>query len=794
MPEMLNRANYIWNNVMRERDHAGVSLARARLITESWKKTLGYPNSIRRGMAIKHVLENIPLFIDDRQLICGSYSSRSMWGEWYPEYESKFLMNDAENEPALQSMSKDPKDQEEIRGIAEFWGALSIEDQFKNYLTEEEQEKLELMGETGAFVSVIQASRARQGGYYCVNIEKVIKKGIRGVIQEIDEQLEGLSIKNHESMRKAQNLQGWRYALEGAITYGKRCAQLCRDTAENTADAKRKAELLEMAEVCDWVPENPARTFHEALQTTYFVQIFIYLESRGDGVSPGRADQFLYPCFKSDMEKGTLDEEKAIELLQCFRLKFNTFRQLSSKSFMRNTSGEAQFHNITIGGTTKDGECAVNELSYLFLEAAMRLRVPHPTLSVRYFDGIPEDFLDKALQVVALGIGYPAFFNDKAHIPTMIHYGISAEDANNYAIGGCVQAMAAGMTAPGYPVFMNLAKCLELAVHDGYDNFTTKTQLGLHTGRMADFKSYDEFYEAFKAQVIHGSELPNKYCLIQRSIRDDMVPCAFTDALIDGCIESGMTSSGSGAKYNMQYHDAIGMVDVADSLAAVKKCVFEDKSVDPGTLAKALVNNFDGYDDIRKLLMAAPKYGNDDDYVDTIAHDVYHWWAEMVNERFDAGFGTHYLPGAYSVSTHIPTGHCTGALPDGRYEDVSLADGSMSPCQGVDFCGPTAVLNSACKINQGELITTLLNMKFQSSMLHNAEDRMKLSTLIKAYFEDGGKHIQFNLVDKATLLDAQKHPEKHRDLIVRVAGYSAFFVELMTNLQNEIIARTEISF
>lgn len=256
------------------------------------------------------------------------------------------------------------------------------------------------------------------------------------------------------------------------------------------------------------------------------------------GVSPGRVDQYTYPCYRRDKENGTLTDEQAIELINCFRIKFNTFRQLSSKSFMNTTSGEAQFHNITLGGTDCDGNSAVNEVSYLFLEAALRLRTPHPTLSVRYFDEIPQEFMDKALQVVAQGGGYPAFFNDKAQINTMIRYGVSLKDARNYALGGCVQAMAAGMTAPGYPVFMNFGKCMELALYDGYDEFKSKKQIGPHTGKFPNFKNFDQFYDAFKKQVVFCSSLISKYSLIQRSIRDSLASCGFTDALIDGCIEN----------------------------------------------------------------------------------------------------------------------------------------------------------------------------------------------------------------------------------------------------------------
>lgn len=793
MEKTLDRVHRIWEKVREDRKHAGISLERAKLATESWSASEGYPTPIRRGMMTEYILKNIPLYLDEGQLICGNYTSHSMWGEWYPEYESRFLLNASEDEPALQKMSKDTADQKEILRIAGFWNKLSIEDQFLNYFTDEELKQLSVLGEDGSNAFALNTTRSRQGGYYSPGIFKVVKKGYKGIIEDIDAELKSLVIRDHDDLKKSQNLQGWKHALQGGIAYGHRCADHCRTLAEKEQDEKRRQELLEMARVCDWVPENPARTLHEALQATYFAQAFIYIESRGDGVSPGRVDQYCYECYKNDVDGGRLTREQAMELINCFRIKFNGFRQLSSKAFMNNTSGEAQFHNITLGGVDAQGNSAVNELSYLFLDAALELPMPHPTLSVRCFKGMPRDFFDKALQVVATGVGYPAFFSDSANIGTMVKYGIAPEDANDYAIGGCVEAMPAGRTAPGYPVFLNNPKALELALYDGFDYYAGQQQVGPHTGRFEDFDTFDDFYAAVKKQTVFISEWASRYCKVQRAIRDDMCAVGFTDALIDDCVARGKTSAGGGAKYNIQYHNATGIIDLTDSLAAIKKCVFEDKTVSKETLIKALKANFEGYEDVRETLMAAPKYGNDDDYADSIAADFYSWWADSINENpnYDAGFGTHYVPAAYSVSRHGPSGKYTGALPTGRLAGEFLADGSMSPRQGVDLNGPTAVLNSAGKIDQSKYTNTLLNMKFQGGTLKNNGDRAKLAALIETYFAMGGKHIQFNIVDKETLEDAQAAPERHGDLIVRVAGYSAFFIELTENIQAELISRTE---
>jgi len=784
----LTRADYIWSNIMRERDQAGVSLDRARLFTESWRESVGKPQPIRRGMAMKHVLENIPLFIDDQQLIMGSYSSHSMWGEWYPEYESKFLLNAADDEPALKAMAKDEKDMAEIREIAEFWKDISVEDQYERYFTDEEKAQLKKYNDP--WLQPWYMNRARHGGYYAAGIDKVVEKGYRGVIAELDAELAKVRVEDSASLHKHDLLQGWKIALEGACAYGHRCAALAREEAEKCEDPNRKAELLKMAEVCDQVPENPARDFHEALQATYFAQIFIYLESRGDGVSPGRSDQYLYPCYLKSKEAG-MTEDEAIDLINCFRIKFNTFRQLSSKTFFTGTSGEAQFHNITLGGEDMDGNTQVNELSYLFLKAALQLSTPHPTLSVRYCKSIPEDFMDLALQVIAKGGGYPAFFNDHSNIEELKRIGVTPEDAQNYTVGGCVALQVPGKTSPGYPVFFNMAKALELAIHDGYDPYRTKQQVGPHTGNLEDFKTYEDFVEAFKTQVTDALKLCTRLTTFQRTYREEYVSTAFTDTLLEGCIEKGKTCSSDGPTYHCSYINCIGGTNVVNSLAAIKRCVFEKKLVEPKRLREILIANFNTEDGeaTRKILMSTPQYGNDDDYVDQIAVNFYAWFCSICG-NYSVGFGQHFIPGAYSVGIHMGAGEFTGALPDGRLENGPLADGSMSPCQGTDVNGPTALINSALKVDQYDLNSSLLNMKFQANAMASREDRDKLSALIKTYFAGSGKHIQFNVVDKSTLLDAQVSPEKHRSLLVRVAGYSAFFVELMPNLQLDIINRT----
>lgn len=790
---MSSRAEKLWEKMMAARENPGLSLERAKLLTASWKETEGLPLPIRRAKAFEKIVTNIPIYIDEEQLFVGDFSAKPMWAEWYPEFSATWVLKDIDSEAALKVFRAHNVDREELREIAEYWKDKCLEGAFFRYVDEEKKEKWLMMSEEGAYVDRWLAFLDRLGGYHCVNYEKAIKKGFLGIIADIEKEIAATRIKDDEALRKVNFLKACTIVLRAGIEYARRYAALARELAK-TASKDRSAELNKIAEICEWVPANPARNFHEALQTLWFVHVLIYLETRAEGASPGRVDQYLYPYFREDMEKGRLTEEEALELLQCFRIKFNGLRQFSNKYFFEGTSGEAQFHNITLGGQTPEGKDAVNELSYLFLEAAKRLLLPHPTLSVRVHKNLPEEFALKALEVVATGVGYPAFFNDDSYIPFLLELGATLEEARNYAIGGCVVPQIPGAVAPGQPIPLNMAKILELTLFDGWDHYATKKQIGLRTGKFGEFETFDELLAAFKKQVEYFSEEATAIMNLQRCLREEIICPVFNDVFIDDCLKRGKSSLGKGARFEIHYHNARAMIDTVDSLAAIKKLVFEEKLVSKEELLEALKRDFEGYGELHQLLLNAPKYGNDDDYVDEIAAQLYSWWSRMVREKgFEAGYGTKYLPCAYSVAGHVAAGAKTGALPSGRRAGKSLADGSVSPCQGADFKGPTAVINSCGKIDQGKLVATLLNMKFQAFVLKTPEDKKKLFALIKTYFDFGGKHIQFNVVDKKTLLDAQAHPERYRNLIVRVAGYSAFFTELSREVQNEIIARTEHS-
>jgi formate C-acetyltransferase len=710
-----------------------------------------------------------------------------MWAEWYPETAVNWVMKDIEsNEEAYKARAEELEEQKEI---CNYWKNRTIEYAVLSHLNDSERERLHDTSDKGAYLHFISGKLDRMSSYQVVDYESVIKKGLLGIIADVTRELETTPIVDDDSLNKVNFLRALIIFYKAGIQYGKRYAVLARELARK-AEGARKIEFKRIAAVCDRVPANPARSFHEAVQALWFIHVLIFLDMKTIGLSPGRADQYLWPYYEHDIRKGKLTREEAVEILECLRPKMSSFRSFTTSSFLQFASGEAGYYNITLGGLTPDGKDATNELSYLFLDAASRTRSPHHTLSVRVHDDSPEDFLLKSAQLCAGGCGYPAFFADKPHMEFLMNTtGASLEEARDYAIGGCVVPQVPKKSSATTALAFNMAKCLELALHDGFDPYTAK-QIGPKTGRFENFNDYEEIVEAYTAQLRQFSHEGAWYTNLHRAYIDAKLSPFFYSGLIDGCIQRGKSGQGAGPRYRISYHNATGMIDVVDSLAAVKRCVFEDGSISKQDLLKALDNNFEGMGGVRRLLLASPKYGNDDDYADNIAHDLYDQWQRMVSEELDALYGDKYLPCAYSVSSHIPMGERVGALPSGRLAGESLADGSVSPSHGADVKGPTAALNSAAKIDQSPIEATLLNIKFQPSLLQTDNDLRKFLALIKTYFQNGGKHIQFNVVDRETLIDAQVHRERHRNLLVRVAGYSALFVELSSGAQDEIIART----
>lgn len=779
----LTRGQRLWERILGYRQTAKLSLSRAKLLTASYKETEGQPPPIRRAKAFEMIVTKIPIYIEEDDLLAGSFAARPMDLEWYPEYAVDQEMAAAE----LDGFLAEGDTIEEVREIIDYFRDRCLQSSFLSRIDDEERKIIEETCDPGAWVYRAKTTLNIDRGYHSVDYQKAIQKGFLGVLEEVESELQSTPVKDDESYQKRNFLKGLAIVLKAAIQYARRHAALARELASKAEDS-RKMELEKIAEICEHVPANPAHSFWEAVQTSCFLHVLMHLESRAQE-SPGRMDQYLYPYYKRDIEEGRLTKEEAIAILECLRVKMSTLRLFNGVLYNETISGEAQYHNVTLGGQTLDGGDATNELSYLFLEAASLTKTPHPTLSIRCHDKLPEDFALKGLELVKSGLGFPAFFNDDSSIPWLLGFGATLEAARGYCLGGCVNHIVPGQVSPMEALFFSLPKCLELALHDGFDPRTGK-QLGPKTGEFTDFETFDNVVDAFKKQAQYFSKQGAAIINEQRVARAEIAPTMLSSAFIDDCIKNGKSCSGNGARYIILMQVSVGMIDVADSLAAIKKCVFEDGKISKQGLLEALRINFKGKEDVRKILLSAPKYGNDDDCVDSIAAELYAWWRRMVSE-IDAPYGVKYIPAPYSVSAHGAAGKRVGALPSGRLAWTPLADGSVSPCPGIDTHGPTAVMNSAGKIDQTPLFGTLLNMKFHPSALHTREDLKKLYALIKTYFGYGGKHVQFNVIDNKTLREAQKHPERYRNLIVRVAGYSALFTELNPSIQEEIIRRTE---
>jgi formate C-acetyltransferase len=557
----------------------------------------------------------------------------------------------------------------------------------------------------------------------------------------------------------------------------------------NEARPARKRELQLMAEICRRVPAYPARTFREALQSFWFVFLMI---NPSPTAAAGRFDQYLYPFYQADKAAGRITDDEVLELLECLRIKDMQLNRISGERNRKKNAGLAKWHNWTIGGVTSDGRDATNELTYLLLEAALETRLPHHTLTLRVHPDTPEKLMIKALEVVRTGIGMPAFVGDQSYTAFFMRYGIPLEEAREYVLTGCLDANLPGKSRTVAIGMFIVPLVLDIFLHNGIDP-ATGMRVGIETGDPESFSDYDQFASAFKKQLRYFMELAAEKDNVELLIERELFPDAFRSSLMEDGIEAGKDLLSRAMPFeNGAVLNPVGMINVADSMAAVKKLVYEDKKVSMGDLKRALDRDWQGCEDIRKMCLEAPKYGNGNSYVDEIAADLYKFWASTAKE-LPTAFGSTHKVSAISITSHQPGGALTGATPDGRHARETCADGTVSPMQGRDTHGPTAVMRSALRIDQDAYQATLMNMKFHPSALRSDEDLHKLSAMIKIYLKHGGKHVQFNVASKEMLLKAQQNPAQYRDLVVRVAGYSAYFTQLNGAVQDEVIARTELS-
>jgi formate C-acetyltransferase len=765
-----------------------ISAERARLLTDFYRKnasaTLSAP--MKRALAFRHLLEHKTVFIDDGELIVGERGTGPKATSTYPEITAHSLQDlDILNSRPKTSFKVDP----ETRRIYEqeiipFWRGQTVREK----IFAEMDDDWKAAYEAGVFTEFMEQ---RAPGHTVLD-DKIYKKGFGDFQAEIRRSIESLDFRTDpEAFRKKEELEAMSVAADALVGFAERHAQKGREMAAREKDPQRKAEFERIADVCSSVPRNAPRDFWEALQYYWFVHLGVITElNTWDSFNPGRLDQHLYPFYKKGLEDGTLTVEKARELLQAFWIKFNNQPAPPKVGVTAEESGTyTDFCLINVGGVKKDGSDAVNELSFLILDVIEEMRLLQPSSMVQISKKTPDRFLRRALRIVKTGFGQPSIFNTDAIVQEMIRQGKSLEDARLGGASGCVEAGIFGKENYNLTGYFNLPKILEITLHNGLDPRTGK-KIGLETGDPTSFGSYDQLFEAFRKQVHHFIDIKVKGNSIIERIYAEYMPAPFLSLLVDDCITRGKDYHDGGARYNTSYIQGVGLGTMTDALTAIKFNVYDRKTLTMPELLKALEGDFDGREALRqRLINKTPKYGNDDDYADEIMVSIFELYHDAVNGRPNTKSGT-YRINLLPTTVHIYFGKVTGATPDGRKAAEPLSEG-VSPVQGSDRHGPTAVIKSASKMDHLRTGGTLLNQKFTPQLLSTEEGIGKLAHLIRSYFKLDGHHIQFNVVTAETLREAQKDPGKYRDLIVRVAGYSDYFVDVGPELQEEIIRRTE---
>jgi formate C-acetyltransferase len=763
---------------------------RVKFLAEAYRENEGKSPITIRAKAYEKFLNGMSLYIDHNPIV-GNLSKYRVGMVPYPEYSCSWMKKELEAITAFGRVPLSQEDQELLIEVADYWedrNTYTMTREIHAWKYQGEPTRNELQFSAGVWIIPVGVPPGR----ISVDYEKVLNKGLNGVIAEAQQQLSSLPIGTSEAISKKDFLEAVITSCNAVTNFAIRYANLTADMAQNESDPTRKKELEDISQICHRVPANPARTFREAIQSFWFTHLAVHMEINSSGISPGRFPRYMYPFYKKDLEEGRITREEAIELLELLFIKFTEIIRFWSQSFFAKDMGNL-LQNISLGGLTPNGDDATNEMDYLLIEAQRRVRMIQPTLSILYHDKLPEELLLRATELVRTGLGMPAFFNAHLNIDSLIRYGASLEDARNQCQIGCVERGFSHGSAPMLGGGINMPKMLELALHDGQDPFSGK-QVGPKTGNSKNFTSFQELADAIKKQLQHFMPRYADYEYTGHAINAQHFPTPFVSALVDDCIEKGLDVSSGGARYYMAGFGPVGVIDLGDSLAAIKKYVFEEKRLSLGELMEALGANFQGYEEMHKLLLNAPKYGNDDDYADSIVREWYDIFYDE-HQKLRDHLGGELRPFTISVSWHSPLGAKTNALPSGRKAGMPLADGSVSSSQGYDKNGPTALTKSASRaIDTVKYFSSLLNMKFHPTPLSTIDGLIKLISLIKTYLQLGGHHIQFNVVSAETLRDAQMNPAKYKDLVIRVAGFSAYFIHLDPVIQNEIISRTEINF
>ena len=813
-----------------------IESARAVLLTESYRETEGQPIIMRRARAFAHILDHLPIIIRDNELVVGSTTIAPRGCQTYPEFSFEWL--EAEFDTVASRMA-DPfyiseQTKKELREVHKYWKGKTTSELATAYMAPEALRAMahDMFTPGNYFYNGV--------GHVTVQYEKVLAIGYEGIIAQARALLEACSVGDGDYARRSRFLQAVIISCEAVIRYARRYSTLAEQMAQKETEPRRKAELLQIAQNCANVPAKGAKSFWEACQSFWFVQQLLQVESSGHSISPGRFDQYMYPYYKADLDSGRLTREAAQELIDCVWVKLNDLNKCRDAASAEGFAGYSLFQNLIVGGQDREGQDVTNDLSFMCLSASAHVFLPQPSLSIRVWNGSPQSLLLRAAALTRTGIGLPAYYNDEVIIPSLMSRGLTLQDAREYNIIGCVEPQKAGKTEGWHDAaFYNMCRPLEVVFESGWDKGEF---IGVATKPVEEMTSFEEFYDAYKQQQNYFiSLLVNADNAIDVA-HATLCPLPFESCMVDDCMKRGLSLQEGGAVYNFTGPQGFGIANMADALYAVKKLVFEEKKIAMADLKRALALNYGkGLDDasvkdlslrivgalkeqgvdvgaqeiaqivaqvkrmevseedkkkfqeMLELIDQVPKFGNDIPEVDAFARDVAYTYTKPLQEYKNPRGGM-FQAGLYPVSANVPLGAQTGATPDGRLAHMPVADG-VSPSAGKDVKGPTAAANSVARLDHGIASNgTLFNQKFHPTALSGEKGLDNFVALIRSYFDQKGSHMQFNVVDRETLLDAQAHPDQYRHLVVRVAGYSALFTTLSKSLQDDIIRRTEQGF
>lgn len=773
-----------------------VCVERALITTESYKKNSNQPLAIKRALMLKDILENMSIYIEPETLIAGNQASANRNAPIFPEYAMDWVIDELDDfdkrDGDVFTISEENK--EKLKEIYPYWKNNTLFDKGKAALPDSAQKYADLG--IISFLGKVTSGDA----HFAADYTGVLQNGLKYYEKRVQEKLDNCDFTDYKNIHKSYFWKACLIVVKAVKDFALRYSKLASDLADKEKNPKRKKELLEISRITAKVPYEPAASFQEALQSVWLVHLVLQIESNGHSLSYGRGDQFFNPFLEKDLNEGKITEDEAVELFDNLWLKTFTINKIRPWGHTKFSAGSPLYQNVTIGGQTPDGKDAVNKASYLILKSVAQCHLTQPNLTVRYHKNLSDDFMKEAIEVVRCGFGMPAFNSDEVIIPSFIEKGVAKEDAYNYSAIGCVETAVPGKW--GYRCtgmsFLNFPKTLMIALNGGKDPATDTPLIpGVkHFKNMTDFKEVMQAWDVTIRELTRQSITVDSTCDI---VQEENTADILGSMLTDDCIERGLNMKEGGSHYDFISGLQVGIANMGDSLAAIKKLVFEDKKITNEELWETLMSNFEGErgEEIREMLKACPKYGNDDDYVDSLTVDAYDVYIDEMkkykNNRFGRGpIGGVYYAGTSSISANVPQGAGTIATPDGRKKGEPLAEG-CSPSHSADVNGPTAVFKSVSKLPTREITGgVLLNQKVTPTLLTKEENKEKLISLVRTFFNRlEGYHVQYNVVSRDTMIDAQKNPQDHKDLIVRVAGYSAFFNALSKQTQDDIIERTE---